>query len=240
MGQVCDYRSHVGYRLFAHFGLAKRLWTHHSAPQQQNTAVVSRDVSADLPNSQNTASTDMPQANAAASANTTAAPVSQHLITVQTDLYRLWITPKGGDIVRLELLAHDESKGSNQPFVMLESDNKRTYVAQSGLIGANGPDSSANGRPDFEVEKNSYTLNDAKTVTENGKTVKVLTIPMVYKTANGVEIVKTFTFKQGDYPIEVGYQVMNRSQQNWQGQFLVKLNVMTLSIQVSQVRVFSS
>ncbi|MHA3117207.1 membrane protein insertase YidC [Acinetobacter sp. ANC 4635] len=190
-----------------------------SAPQQQNTAVVSRDVSADLPNSQNTASTDMPQTNAAAPANTTAAPVSQHLITVQTDLYRLWITPKGGDIVRLELLAHDESKGSNQPFVMLESDNKRTYVAQSGLIGANGPDSSANGRPDFEVEKNSYTLNDAKTVTENGKTVKVLTVPMVYKTANGVEIVKTFTFKQGDYPIEVGYQVMNRSQQNWQGQF---------------------
>lgn len=63
---------------------------------------------------------------------------------------------------------------------------------------------------------------------------------MVYKTANGVEIVKTFTFKQGDYPIEVGYQVMNRSQQNWQGQFLVRLNVITQLIQVNQVKVSSS
>lgn len=41
---------------------------------------------------------------------------------------------------------------------------------------------------------------------------------MVYKTADGVEIIKTFTFKQGEYPIVVNHKVVNRSQQNWQGQ----------------------
>ncbi|EXB32917.1 MULTISPECIES: membrane protein insertase YidC [Acinetobacter] len=191
-----------------------------TAPQQQ--AVVSHEVSADLPNSQAaSASSDVPQANIATpQATDVTAPVNQQLISVQTDLYHLLINPKGGDIVRIELLNHDKNKDSDQPFVMLESDAKRTYVAQSGLIGLNGPDSNRSGRPVYEVEKTSYDLlKDAQTVSkDNGKAVKVLTIPMVYKTADGVEIIKTFTFKQGEYPIVVNHKVVNRSQQNWQGQ----------------------
>ena len=41
---------------------------------------------------------------------------------------------------------------------MLESDVKRTYVAQSGLIGLNGPDSSRGGRPMYDVEKTAFIL----------------------------------------------------------------------------------
>jgi YidC/Oxa1 family membrane protein insertase len=125
------------------------------APQQQAAAVTAHEVSADLPNAQNaTAASDLPQANVTASQTTEHnTSVSQQLISVQTDLYHLWINPKGGDIVRIELLSHDESKDSDKPFVMLESDAKRTYVAQSGLIGLNGPDSSRSGRPMYDVEK---------------------------------------------------------------------------------------
>ena len=191
-------------------------------PQQQ-AAVVSHEVSADLPNGQTaTAASDVPQANISAQQTQTTdatAPVSQQLISVQTDLYHLWINPKGGDIVRVELLNHDKNKDSDEPFVMLESDAKRTYVAQSGLIGLNGPDSSRNGRPSYEVEKLSYSLEDAKAVqNQDGEAVKVLNVPMVYKTADGVEIIKTFSFKQGEYPIVVNHKVVNRSGQNWQGQ----------------------
>lgn len=191
-------------------------------PQQQ-AAVVSHEVSADLPNGQTaTAASDVPQANISAQQTQTTdatAPVSQQLISVQTDLYHLWINPKGGDIVRVELLNHDKNKDSDAPFVMLESDDKRTYVAQSGLIGLNGPDSSRNGRPNYEVEKLSYRLEDAKAVqNQDGEAVKVLNVPMVYKTADGVEIIKTFSFKQGEYPIVVNHKVVNRSGQNWQGQ----------------------
>jgi YidC/Oxa1 family membrane protein insertase len=196
--------------------------TTNTAVQQNTAAVAAHDVSADLPNSQNTVATDVPQASNATAPQTNNATTTsdQKLIAVQTDLYRLWINPKGGDIVRLELLNHDSSKNSNQPFVMLESDKDRTYVAQSGLIGANGPDSSASGRPSFEIEKTNYSLDDAKAVNgKNGQAEKAISIPMVYKTTNGVEIVKTFTFTEGQYPIRVDYKVINRSQQNWQGQF---------------------
>ena len=185
-------------------------------------AVVAQDVSADLPNSQTTAVTsDLPQANIAAVQQNPAATTAgnQQLISVQTDLYHLWINPKGGDIVRVELLQHDKSKNSDEPFVMLENDDKRTYVAQSGLIGLNGPDSSRNGRPTYEVEKAVYTMADAKAgKDQDGEAVKTLSVPMVLKTADGVEIIKTYSFTQGNYPVKVSYQVVNRSQQNWQGQ----------------------
>ena len=153
MGQDCNSRSHVCCRIFAHFGVAKDYGNAETKPQQ--AAVVSHEVSADLPNAQTaTTASDLPQANMPAQQATDAtAPVSQQLISVQTDLYHLWINPKGGDIVRVELLNHDKNKDSDEPFVMLESDAKRTYVAQSGLIGLNGPDSSRNGRPTYELEK---------------------------------------------------------------------------------------
>ncbi len=200
----------------------------HVEPKVQQEAVaVSKDVSADLPNGQTaTATTDVPQANIATTQQTTdaTAPVSQQLISVQTDLYHLWINPKGGDIVRIELLNHDKNKDSDDPFVMLESDAKRTYVAQSGLIGLNGPDSSRNGRPVYEFEKTTYSLADAKaTQDKDGKTVKVLTVPMVYKTTDGIEIIKTFTFKEGNYPVVVNHKVINRSAGAWQGQMFGQL-----------------
>ena len=196
----------------------------HVEPKVQQTvaATASHDVSADLPNGQTaTSTTDVPQANIATTQQTTdaTAPVSQQLISVQTDLYHLWINPKGGDIVRVELLNHDKNKDSDEPFVLLQSDAKHTYVAQSGLIGLNGPDSSRNGRPVYEFEKASYGLADAKvTKDKDGKDVKTLTVPMVYKTPEGVEIIKTLTFTEGDYPVIVNHKIVNRSASNWQGQ----------------------
>lgn len=113
MGQVCNSRGHVCHGIFAHFGLAKDYGHANTPVQPQTAAAVSHDVSADLPNSQAAAtSSDVPQANIAAQQTPTAAPasVSQQLISIQTDLYHLWINPKGGDIVRIELLNHDQSK----------------------------------------------------------------------------------------------------------------------------------
>ncbi|WLF83931.1 membrane protein insertase YidC [Moraxella sp. ZY210820] len=181
----------------------------------QEPVAVAQDVSADLPG--NTASSDLPQAHVASvsqQAATQDTRVTTSLISVQTDLYRVQINPKGGDIVHLELLSHDKSKNGNEPFVMLENDAQRTYVAQSGLIGVNGFDSSPMGRPTYEVEKTAYTLNDFKIIQEQG----ILTVPLVYKSADGVEVIKTFTFKQGEYPITIAHKVTNHSTQTWQGQ----------------------
>lgn len=41
---------------------------------------------------------------------------------------------------------------------------------------------------------------------------------MVFKTADGVEVIKTFNFTEGEYPVVVNHKVVNRSGQTWQGQ----------------------
>lgn len=200
----------------------------HQTDTAEPPAVVAQagNSSADLPTQQSTTNvaTDIPQANTPAQAPATPpAQSAPALISVKTDIYNVWIDPKGGDIVRLELLSHDKSKNSDQPFVMMHND-KQVYVAQSGLIGTNGPDQSSRGRPLYETDKTVYTLDDAKAVTtEDGKAHKVLEVPMVYKTADGVEIFKTFSFKSGEYPILVKHKIVNRSQNNWQGQMFGQL-----------------
>lgn len=175
-------------------------------------------------NSQQTAS-DVPSGHAANNVNTdvppsvvapadikkdAAAVATDKLIQVQTDVYRLWIDPNGGDVVRVELLLHDLNKQQDdKPFVMLENDASRVYVAQSGLVGANGPDASPDGRPQYEVESKQFSLAAGQ---------KELVVPLVYKAKNGVEIIKSFSFKAGEYPIAVNYRIINRGAQNWQGQ----------------------
>lgn len=137
-------------------------------------------------------------------------PQASNLIEVVTDVYHLWIDPKGGDVVRAELLQHDLNKNQDdKPFVILENDANRVYIAQSGLVGTNGVDASINGRPNYESENKQYRLTAGQ---------KELVVPLVYKDPNGVEVIKSFTLKAGQYPIHVNYRIINRSGQPWQGQ----------------------
>lgn len=185
------------------------------APQvnQQAAAVAPQGASATsgIPNASantGTVASGIPVATKAASVPATQVN-DQQLIEVKTDIYHIFINPKGGDIVRAELLLHDLDKNSkNQPFVLLEKDAQRTYTAESGLFGQGDMDDSTNGRPQFELEHSSYVMDAA---------AQKLVVPMVYKTASGVEVIKTFTFEKGKYPVDVSYRIVNRGTQPWVG-----------------------
>ena len=61
-------------------------------------------------------------------------------ISVTTDLYKADIETTGGDLRRLELLKHRASDNVQTNFVLLDDAAKpMTYVAQTGLIGADLP-----------------------------------------------------------------------------------------------------
>lgn len=179
--------------------------------------VVATPSSNDLPVAATTvaAATDIPVVSDAAvsvpvadAASLVASPSRAGLIEIETDVYRLWINPRGGDVVRAELLKHNRTLNSDQPFVLLEEGEGRTYVAQSGLIGANGPDASAEGRPLYQTAQTRYTLAAGQTS---------LVVPLTFDAGNGVQIVKTFELKAGEYPIRVNHQVINLGEQAWQG-----------------------
>lgn len=136
-------------------------------------------------------------------------PSTQGLITVQTDMYRLHIDPKGGDVVRAELLNHLHAADTKQPFVLLEQGPSRVYTAQSGLVGADGPDAAATGRPMYKTTQASYTLVKGQ---------KTLDIPLTFDAPNGVQIVKNFHLTEGKYPVVVSYKIINRGTAPWHGQ----------------------
>ncbi|WP_437608839.1 membrane protein insertase YidC [Erwinia sp. V71] len=125
-------------------------------------------------------------------------------ITVKTDVLSLNINTRGGDIEQAQLLTYPDKLGSAQPFQLLETTPAFLYQAQSGLIGRDGPDSAANGRPLFATEQDHFELAQGQ---------NELRIPMTFTAENGAVYTKTFVLKRGEYAINVEYQVNNASQQ---------------------------
>lgn len=172
-----------------------------------------QDVPANAPEKNPvSANEDIPVAPAVAQQaeipTTTSAEPAQSLIIVRTDVLDLRIDPRGGDIVRAALPAYTETVDSKNAFPLLENNNNRIFIAQSGLIGPNGPDASANGRPLFQSEKRSFSLG------EDQKTLQViLSLPA----ENGVLIRKVYEFERGSYLVKLHYDVANQGDASWQG-----------------------
>jgi len=125
---------------------------------------------------------------------------SNNLITISSDVLELTIDTLGGDIVRADLLEHATELDAEERFTLLQNDATNVYVAQSGLIGANGPDANANGRPQYTTTAQNFAIS--------GDT---LSIPLSFTDANGVKFTKVFTLTRGSYDVEVSYNVNNQS-----------------------------
>lgn len=123
------------------------------------------------------------------------------LITLQSDNLQLTISSVGGDIVDAKLLKVLQEQGKDDPFHLLMSEPLFVYQAQSGLIGANGPDSVA--RPTYTASSNNFTLQDGQ-----DEVSAVLSFEQ-----NGVTYTKTYTLKRDSYVVDVKYDVVNSTDQ---------------------------
>jgi len=131
--------------------------------------------------------------------------ISNELITVETDLLRVIIDTNGGDIIEADLLKHTDNVKNRNVFKLLQNDNVRTYIAQSGLIGPNGTDTSAE-RPKFMAADTSYSLGNDDTID----------VDLSLKDANGAIIIKRFSFSRDSYVIKQSYIINNTSEAPWQ------------------------
>lgn len=155
--------------------------------------------------------------NNATTANPTnvssASAASTQLVHVQTDVMDVQIDPQGGNIVQVKFLKYPESLHSEKPFLLLNNNPDSRYVAQSGLLSANGPDTKQ-GQAVFKTDQNDYVLSpDKNTVSVN----------LHWQNAQGVAITKTFTFTKNSYQINVGYQIENKSASPWDGNLYLQL-----------------
>jgi YidC/Oxa1 family membrane protein insertase len=139
-------------------------------------------------------------------ADSVAAPVQGQLITIATDVLKLVVDTRGGDIIRIELLKHlTELENSDSPFILLNRTATTTYIAQSGLIGRDGTDTS-DSRPVFTAAADSFSLSQGE---------DTLSVDLTYRQGL-VDISKRFTLRRGDYLIDVDYLIDNRGSDNWQ------------------------
>ncbi|MGP4712827.1 MULTISPECIES: membrane protein insertase YidC [unclassified Psychrobacter] len=181
-------------------------------PAVDTVSEATTSVSADIPATTGAAGDIPVQTLPADNSIVAAAPDSAALITVTTDRYDIKINPEGGDIEYAALKQFDATLDSDEPFVLLESNSNRIYVAQSGLIGQDGIDT-AEGRASYSHTANNYVMEEGQ---------QTLSVPLTYQ-QDGVKITKTFTFTQGKYPIDISYQIQNASTSAWQGQMFAQL-----------------
>ena len=169
----------------------------------QNLPTVSTDtvVTEDLPEM------PAPAMTAEQTADTIASPTSVNSIRVVTDSLNVVIDMRGGDIVYAALpKLFAKINDPDQPFVLLEQNPYRTYIAQSGLIGRDGVDT-AKGRPLYTASQTEYVLAEGE---------DTLTVNLVTTTENNVTITKQFRFQRDSYLIDVDYLIDNNSGSEWQ------------------------
>ncbi len=128
-------------------------------------------------------------------------------VEVLTDTLRVRINLDGGDIVNLALPEQPAKIDTpDQPFVLMEDDGQRVYIAQSGLIGTDGIDSK--GRARYTAGASSYELKPGQ---------DKLVVDLHWTGDNSVDITKRYTFTRGDYLVKIDYVVANHSDKRWQG-----------------------
>lgn len=177
--------------LFVSFLLWQQ-WTLDQAPQAETPAsqtVATADKANDVPQS---------ATNSQAPSGET---VSDRLIQVKTDTLNVTIDATGGDVVFASLPEYKVEQGGEEALTILENESGFSYIAQSGLIGLNGPHASGQ-RPVYQVQGNDFQMKEGQ---------DTLVVPLIHTDANGVQFEKRYTFTRGHYDVRVDYVVKNDS-----------------------------
>ena len=140
--------------------------------------------------------------------------IPERLIHVVTPLQHVWIDPVGGDIAGLQLPKFAVSlEQPDVPLKLLDRSEDSTYVAQSGLLGRDGPDGRNEGRPKFRTDRYSYVLREGQ------RPIEVV----LHHDQGGVSIRKIYRFRPDEYLIEVVYEIDNRSNDEFVSALWVQL-----------------
>lgn len=154
---------------------------------------------------------------------------NNQFIEVETDVLKLKINPKGGDIVELDLKQYPKALHTpNTPFRLFSNTGEVLYTAGSRVFST----TNNNVVPMYQSDRQSYKLIDGE---------KELKVNLTY-TQDGITYLKTYTFLRGmdevcanktknrvacvdpaSYRIGVNYQITNNTEKDWQGYFLASL-----------------
>jgi YidC/Oxa1 family membrane protein insertase len=166
--------------------------------QKDNAPVIEQTAISQTTNQVTSGDSDsIPESSSSAMPMATMQKASEQVITINTDVLVVKIDTTGGDIIDAKLVKFDTEQGNGIPFTVMQNGNRK-YIAQSGLIGAQGIDK-ASGRPIYLTSSNSYT--------QTGE--DPLVVDLQYTAKNGLNVIKRFTFTKSSYSVNVEYIINN-------------------------------
>ena len=135
------------------------------------------------------------------SAHSDSESVTGQLITVHTDTLEVMIDLNGGDVVGTALKSYPKTLAApDDPFVLLERNAQRTYIAQSGIVGSDGIDSKE--RATYASQQAFYELGANES----------LEVALTYAGPNNrLDVTKRFLFTRGSHIVTVVHDVTNTS-----------------------------
>jgi len=148
---------------------------------------------------------ELPSAPVAAAPGTAALPgaaapqaVRSERIAITTDVMKVEIDTAGGVIKRLELLKYKDRLDPKKNQVLFDVTPAGAFVAQTGLIGNTAGGALPNHNTVFVAKPGARSI-------DGGNQVQLV----LEAEQGGVKLTKTFTFKRGDYLIDVRHDVTN-------------------------------
>ncbi|MCF2947202.1 membrane protein insertase YidC [Paraglaciecola aquimarina] len=157
-------------------------------------------------------SADVPQASSNGQTLLPSTTQAGKVISVKTDSHIISINTVGGDVISADLVKYPVEQGSDDSYSLLRPSGSELFIAQSGLIGKNGPDANKAGRPTYTTGQDSFVLE--------GET---LTVPLNLVTPDGLKITKNFIFNKNSHAINVNYIIENNSSDSKQLQQYAQL-----------------
>jgi YidC/Oxa1 family membrane protein insertase len=182
-------------------------WNRHNGqpsmfdPTQPAASAPAANGSAGVPAPVASTSATAPAAAASAVAVPgTAAATPSETVEVRTDTVKATLDTRGGSLVRVELIGYTEQAGDGKHNItLLDRSAQRAYTAETGLITATAGATLPN---HFTV---MTLLPGERTLADGQNELKL----QFEATAGDVKLVKTYTFRRGDYSIGVQQQVQN-------------------------------
>jgi len=151
-------------------------------------------------------------------------------VVVTTDVLRVEIDARGGNVVVADLLAYPlEPKDFAHPKRLLDSNDATFFEVQSGLVSANGaaPDHQAK----FSAEKLAYALAEGSDSVE---------VPLTWTDASGISVRKVFVFKRGSYVVDQREEIDNKGTAAWSGNAYRRLQRVPPVIDTSGIKGYSN
>jgi YidC/Oxa1 family membrane protein insertase len=135
-------------------------------------------------------------------------------VTITTDVVKATFDSLGGTLMRLELLQHRDQNDRNANVVLLDQSAKRLYLAQTGLITS---------QPGVTLPNHLSPMSAAPGERTLAEGAQALTLRFESPQVDGRQLIKTYTFRRGEYTIGVRHELVNRSEQPVSPQLYLQL-----------------